>query len=94
LTAFLSFGRLQPSFEAATLLRVKINLKSTKGVTHLKKILLVVTAVALFVSVSPVSAIDAGMKVATFNHNNGGGNDGSDGGRQDGDHGHKGKPKE
>jgi hypothetical protein len=61
----------------------------------LKKTLLVaVAAVALFTSVNSVSAMDAGMKVATFNHNSGGGNDGHDGGRQDGDHGHKGKPKE
>lgn len=61
----------------------------------MKKILFVAVAVVgLFASVSSVSAFDAGMKVATFNHNSGGGNDGSDGGRQDGDHGHKGKPKE
>ena len=60
----------------------------------MKKILLVVAAVALFASVNSVSAFDAGMKVATFNHNNGNGNDGNDGGRQDGTHGHNGKPKE
>jgi hypothetical protein len=61
----------------------------------LKKTLLVAAVVvALFASANSVSASDAGMKVATFNHNNGNGNDGNDGGRQDTDHGHKGKPKE
>jgi hypothetical protein len=53
-----------------------------------------ILAVALVgLAASEVSAFDAGMKVATFNHNNGNGNDGNDG-RQDGEHGHNGRPRE